>query len=248
MDLTDNLFPQLNPGNWLDDLNEFPLMDQMWPADSLESDMESDPSMDSAVEMMTAHLQRRSRAPSPSGEEYKRSWYSTPPKLHVYDGDVINILLNLSKTHISSTFAIFSDFEANSDTRAELWLAMAAVGGLYCTVYSGTNVAKMLFNDSRRLLLEQYLQGDSMSFDTTLSFAKTFILLEIYGLCSGDKRAYEFVEVFHGSKLDAGTPAAAAPVILGRGPAQPSCCEQNDQISETPHRWSSLCSELQSIA
>jgi hypothetical protein len=29
-----------------------------------------------------------------------------------------------------------------------------------------------------------------------------FILLEIYGLCSGDKRSYEFVEVFHGDLME----------------------------------------------
>jgi len=28
-----------------------------------------------------------------------------------------------------------------------------------------------------------------------------FILLELYGLCSGDKRSYEFVEAFHGNLI-----------------------------------------------
>jgi hypothetical protein len=28
-----------------------------------------------------------------------------------------------------------------------------------------------------------------------------FILLEVYGLCSGDKRSYEFVEAFHAKML-----------------------------------------------
>lgn len=188
----------------MDDLNEFSVTDDTWPADSSAFHVESDPSMDSAVEMMAEHLQRRSHTQSPqSREEQKRSWYSAPPQLYVYDEDVVNILLNLSRAHISSTFALFSDFEANRDTRVELCLAMAAVGGLYCTAPAGIKVAKMLFNDSRRLLLERYLQDDSMPFDPALSFAKTFILLEIYGLCSGDKRAYEFNEVFHGSKLHA---------------------------------------------
>lgn len=151
--------------------------------------------------MMKGHLQRRSRASTPCREEQKRSWYSAPPELCIYDEDVMNILLSLSRLHISGTFAIFSDFEANDDTRAELFLAMAAVGALYCTTEGGTKIAKKLFNDSRRLLLEEYLRQASPSFDDSLSFAKTFILLEIYGLCSGDKRAYEFIEVFHASKL-----------------------------------------------
>ena len=102
--------------------------------------------------------------------------------------------------NLSGTFALFSNFEANHDTRVELCLAMAAVGGLYCTAYAHMKVAKMLFNDARRLLLEQYLQQISIDFSTSLSFSKTFILLEIYGLCSGDKRAYEFIEVFHANR------------------------------------------------
>ncbi|KAI8961159.1 hypothetical protein F5Y11DRAFT_327507 [Daldinia sp. FL1419] len=204
MDLMDNILPQLDLGNWLDDLNEFSATDDTWPPDSIAFNIDSDPSMDSAVEMMKDHFQRRSRATSPSREEQRRSWYSAPPQLYVYDKDVMNILLNVAKTHISSTFSIFSDFEANYDTRVELCLAMAAVGGLYSTAYASIKVAKMLFNDSRRLLLEQYLLSEvPTDFGTALSVAKTFVLIEIYMLCSGDKRAYEFIEVFHASKLHA---------------------------------------------
>ncbi|KAI0105868.1 hypothetical protein F4814DRAFT_77179 [Daldinia grandis] len=202
-DLMDNILPQLDLGNWLDDLNEFSATDDTWPLDSLSFNIDSDPSMDGAVEIMKDHFQRRSRGTSPSREEQRRSWYSAPPQLYVYDKDVLNILLNVSRTHISSTFAIFSDFEANYDTPVELCLAMAAVGGLYCTAYASMKVAKMLFNDSRRLLFEKYLPEDPVGFDTLLSIAKTFVLLEIYELCSGDKRAYEFIEVFHASKLNA---------------------------------------------
>ncbi|KAI1652744.1 hypothetical protein F4813DRAFT_376963 [Daldinia decipiens] len=202
-DLMDNILPQLDLGNWLDDLNEFSATDDTWPLDSLSFNIDSDPSMDSAIEMMKDHFQRRSRATSPPREEQRRSWYSAPPQLYVYDKDVLNILLNVSKTHITSTFSIFSDFEANHDTRVELCLAMAAVGGLYCTAYGSMKVAKMLFNDSRRLLYEKYHLEDPIDFDTLLSIAKTFILLEIYELCSGDKRAYEFIEVFHASKVNA---------------------------------------------
>jgi len=34
-----------------------------------------------------------------------------------------------------------------------------------------------------------------------LVVAKTFVLLALYGLCSGDKRSFEFVEVFHGNLI-----------------------------------------------
>ena len=64
-----------------------------------------------------------------------------------------------------------------------------------------TKIAKMLYNDARRLLLEHYLCEVDHSFLDLTSFAKSFILLEIYGICSGDKRAYEFIEFFHGNKM-----------------------------------------------
>ena len=184
-------------------MDEFPAVDDTWLPDAFSPYAAFDPFMENAVDMMKDHIGRRSRAPSPRRVKQTRSWYSAPPGLYMYDQDTINILLNLSRNHISTTFAVFSDFEANHDTRTELCLAMAAVGGLYCTAHAGTEVAKMLFNDARRLLLEEYLLRSSLSFDEAASFTETFILLEIYGLCSGDKRAYEFIEVFHASKLHA---------------------------------------------
>lgn len=168
-------------------------------------DINFDPSMDSAVDIMKNQLQRRSRASSPSQEAQQWSWYSIFPQLGVYDDVTVNILLNVSKRHLSTTFAVFSDFEADHNTRVELCLAMAAIGGLYCTTSGSAKVAKMLFNDSRRLMLEDHLLDANPSFEDSLSFAKTFILLELYGLCSGDKRAYEFMEVFHGNKVHAMT-------------------------------------------
>ena len=177
----------------------------MWPQHPMAFDVNFDPSMDSAVDIMKNQLQRRSRASSPSQEAQQWSWYSIIPQLGVYDEITINILLNISKRHLSTTFAVFSDFEAGDDTRVELCLAMAAIGGLCCTTSGSAKVAKMLFNDSRRLMLEDHLLDTNPSFEDSLSFAKTFILLELYGLCSGDKRAYEFMEVFHGNKVHAMT-------------------------------------------
>ncbi|KAH8815294.1 hypothetical protein F5884DRAFT_172896 [Xylogone sp. PMI_703] len=203
MEMMKDLLPQPCLGNWVDDLNDVSVMDDMWPLNPLTFDIDSSSSVDNAVDIMKDYIQRRSRAPSPSREEQKRSWYSVPPQLDIYDKDVVNVLLNLARTHISSTFTIFNDFEVNHNTRVELYLAMAAVGGLYCTAHASIKVAKKLYNDSRRLLLEAYLQSTSPAFDESLSFAKTFILLEMYGLCTGDKRAYEFIEVFHASKLHA---------------------------------------------
>ena len=167
--------------------------------------------METAISMMRDHIQRRSRASSPNREEARQLWYSAPPGLQIYDREVINVLLNLAKSHLSSTFAIFSTFEAITGMKEELCLAMASVGGLFCTVQGSTKIAKKLYNDARRLLLESVMQISPPSFSTSLSSAKTFILLEIYGICSGDKRSYEFVEAFHANTLQAITSCRSSP-------------------------------------
>lgn len=154
--------------------------------------------------MMRDFFQRRSRAPSPTREEPRQlwhQWYSAPPHLQIYDEEVINILLNLAKTHLSSTFSIFSDFEATLGMKEELCLAMAAVGGLFCTVSDSAKVAKKLHNDARRLQLEAILPPQMPQFRAAIDAAKTSILLEIYGICSGDKRSYELTEAYHAETL-----------------------------------------------
>ena len=189
--------------NWLDEAGDLPSLD--------DAELNTTPSIirenvshtDSAFNMMVDHFKQRSRASSPSRGEAKRSWYSAPPRFQMYSRDVINVLLNLARSHISPTFAIFSNFEATSDTSNELCLAMAAVGALFSTAEGNIAVAKALYNDARRIHLEQTLRIEPHSFRSKLDCAKTFILLEIYGICSGDKRSYEFWEAFHYGTLQA---------------------------------------------
>ena len=158
---------------------------------------------DSAFNMMVEYFKRQSRAPSPSRDESRRSWYSAPPQFEMYSTDMINMLLNLARSHISPTFTIFSNFEATSDTSSELCLAMAAVGALFSTAEGNNAVAKALYNDSRRMHLEQTFRMEPRPARSRLDSAKTFILLEIYGLCSGDKRSFEFWEAFHYGTMQA---------------------------------------------
>lgn len=192
-------------GSWLGELNEFPITDDIWPQRTDVCDVDVDRSMQGAIDMVRDQMRRRSRASSPTREAQRRAWYSATPQLDVYDSEVLNILLNVAKKHLAPTLAIFDNFRAHDDTSIELCLAMAAVGALYSSVPGSSKIAIMLYNDSRRLLLENYLRVDKVMFQQYLGFAKTFILLEIYGLCSGDRRAYEFLEVFHGNKVHAAT-------------------------------------------
>lgn len=160
--------------------------------------------IDNAVKIMQKHFQRRSRGSSPTLHQPKRSWYSAPPLLQMYDKEVINVLLNVARGHLATVFRIFSDFQATKDTTHELCLAMAAVGGLYSSVEGSTTIAKSLYNDARRIHLEKtYSRPPPSSFDLALDSVKTFILLAIYGICSGDKRSYEFVEVYHLTAMEA---------------------------------------------
>jgi hypothetical protein len=115
----------------------------------------------------------------------------------MYDDEVINILLNVGRAHLSTTLRIFSDFEATPETSQQLCLAMAAIGALFSTAEGSSTVAKSLYNDARRLELEAELRHEPSSLVDALNSAKTSILLEMYGVCSGDKRSYEFWEVFH---------------------------------------------------
>ena len=121
------------------------------PTDSNET-LEPNP-IRNAVELMQTHFQRYSRAPSPAAEA-REMWFSGQPRLQIYDADIVNVFLNLGRRHIGSTFPLFTGFEAHSSMREELCLSMAAVGGLFCEVTGSTNIAKALYNDSRRMLLE----------------------------------------------------------------------------------------------
>lgn len=198
--------------NWLDDLDNVTFDDGIWLQDLPALEIDKASHMDDAITIMRDHFQQRSGGSSPN----RQLWYSAPPRLQIYDKDVLNILLNLAQTNLSSTFKVFSKFEYNGDTNYELCLAMAAVGGLFSTTHGSTAVAKSLYNDARRKHFEKFFRKEpSSSFESSLTSVKTALLLEIYGLCSGDKRSCEFVEVFHYNMLEA---MALASRLLSRDP------------------------------
>ena len=134
-------------------------------------------------------------------EESRRSWYSAPPRLQVYDEEIVNVFLNVARLHLSSTFPVFSNFEARFSTREELCLAMAAVGALFCNMQGSYKVAKVLYNDARKMHLEIFFRAEYTCFSAAFDSVKTFILLALYGICSGDKRSYELWEAFYVSTL-----------------------------------------------
>ena len=81
-------------------------------------------------------------------------WYSAPPNLNDHDRDIIRVFQKIFRRHISKTFSLFEDTATtNGKNRAAYILAMAATGGLFCTVPGSAEVAKSMYNDARRLLL-----------------------------------------------------------------------------------------------
>lgn len=102
---------------------------------------------------MQEYFDRKSRAPSPSLNKASKMWYSTPPNLIDHNKDILRVFLGIFRRHIPQTFSLFKDNTSGRQNRAAYILAMAATGGLFCTVPGSAQVAKSLYNDARRLLL-----------------------------------------------------------------------------------------------
>jgi hypothetical protein len=155
---------------------------------------------------MRSYFDAKSRPQSPSMQDHGRrtaraDFYSTPPDLKNHNIDILRVFLGMFRKHIPKTFGLFHDpLEAQYSHSIENLLAMAALGGLFCTVAGSDQIANSMYNDSRRLCLEasSCKGGLSGSAHDTLEIVKTQLLLGLYGLCSGDKRSYEFVEAFQG--------------------------------------------------
>lgn len=105
--------------------------------------------------MMQEYFDRKSRAPSPSLSRANAMWYSAQPNLEAHDRVVVKGFLNLFQNHIPETFSLFDESTINSNNKArpEYILAMAATGGLFCSVPGSAQITKSMYNDARRLTL-----------------------------------------------------------------------------------------------
>ncbi|KAH8696269.1 hypothetical protein BGW36DRAFT_408196 [Talaromyces proteolyticus] len=188
---------------WFDG-SDFTLSEEIFHSTSPISNHVFSLSMQHLTATMQEYFDRKSRAPSPSLNKASKMWYSAPPNMDDHNKDIVMVFLSIFQRHIPETFPLFKESTLGRQNLAAFTLAMAATGGLFCTVPGSAEVAKAMYNDARRLLLASFyvrdtLDGISTSPQDKLVTLKTFILLELYGLCSGDKRCYEFVEAFHGS-------------------------------------------------
>ena len=111
----------------------------------------------SSMQDMTASMQQyfnaKSRPPSPSLDKASRMWYSAPAHLKDHNKDVVRVFLSIFQRHIPHTFILFRETTFSQKGHVAYTLAMAATGGLFCTVSGSADVAKSMYNDARRLLL-----------------------------------------------------------------------------------------------
>ncbi len=111
-------------------------------------------STQSAMEMMQNYFEQISRPSSPHHGKPKHRWFSAPPRFQIYDEEVMNVFVNITKHHLIKTFPILDDFMAAENPRKALHLAYAAVGGLFCNIPGRFKVVNSMYNDARRMLLD----------------------------------------------------------------------------------------------
>lgn len=145
----------------------------------------------------------------PSGEppvekrEILETWIKRPLIPRQYDTEVVEMLMHVFLRHVSGVFASFVDFTVSSYTLAVQPLAMAAAGALFSKCPGSAVVARMYYTDTQ-LMLTYHLLDDPERTDIqrSISILQTYIALEIFGLCSGYKRADEISEGYHTAFLE----------------------------------------------
>jgi hypothetical protein len=103
---------------------------------------------------MQLYFEQISRPSSPRHEQPKHRWFSAPPRFQIYDEEVMNVFVNITEHHLAKTIPILADFRATENCRKELYLAYAAVGGLFCNIPGRFKVVNSMYNDARRMLLD----------------------------------------------------------------------------------------------
>lgn len=69
-----------------------------------------------------------------------------------FDRDITNVFIHLFEDNVCGAFPIFRGFRITRDTPQHLYLAMAAVGGLYCATAGSLRMATWYIQNARRHL------------------------------------------------------------------------------------------------
>ena len=117
---------------------------------------------------------------------------------------ILDVFIGLFQRHVAPTFPHFKDFRVDNSTPEETYLAMAATGGLYCSLPRADVVAKWLLHKARRKLLTMVHSSAPESHSNYhLRVIQTYILMEIFSFVCGDKRMLLLLEVFHAQAIQA---------------------------------------------
>ena len=120
-----------------------------------------------------------------------------------YDLDLLEALITVFERHFSSVFISFQDLKISSQTLTAQITAMAALGALFTDIPGSHIVARLLVNDSQRILTDAMTNGCLDSLEASTSLVHAHLCLELFGLCSGHKRSNEVSEAFHSALIQA---------------------------------------------
>lgn len=79
-------------------------------------------------------------------------WLNLPLIPRAYDLEVLNALINIFMRHASGVFSSFKGFCVHSSMLPEQLLAMAAVGALFCDVPGSSQIGRVPYTDSLRMV------------------------------------------------------------------------------------------------
>lgn len=135
----------------------------MGASDALSEPQPHSSALPPLVKVIEEYLSKKnSRAPSPVVDGNSKKWYAVPPDLTCFDHDVLRIFIGMFRKHIPCTFPVFARAETLRHDRPEYMLAMAAVGALFCTVSGSQSMARLMYNNARRLHLSRVVSFVSL--------------------------------------------------------------------------------------
>lgn len=166
---------------------------------------DADP-MFTALETLRSAVSLADVVPTTVFDPRVERFLTRPLVCRAYDHDMLSILLEVFKIHVAPVLTSFAAtlrvIEQNSEGQVilrEQLLAMAALGTTFCDLPHSRAIARVLFADSHRMLCNSFSTAKEALHTPQLkiSHAQTLIALQLFGLCSGHKRAHELAEGYH---------------------------------------------------
>ncbi|KAK6371447.1 hypothetical protein LTS17_008697 [Exophiala oligosperma] len=171
-------------------------------------------------ELSNASTVAVSQPPTPRVTIEHQQWIASliVQPLPRFDRDITNVFIHLFEDNVCGAFPIFRGFRITRDTPQHLYLAMAAVGGLYCATAGSLRMATWYIQNARRHLFTIVYHFKFMGARNILPIIMTYALLELFGYVSGEPRSFELIDVWHFEMLQ---------LLRGHG-----LWQENEEIAE----------------